>query len=41
MYWMKEHNLPLVREVLTVDQYGQSKGSREREGERNSGKKLP
>ena len=30
MYWTKEHDLLLVREVLAVDPYGQPKGSRER-----------
>ena len=30
MYWTKEHDHLLVREVLTVDPYSQPKGSRER-----------
>ena len=30
MYWTKDHDLLLVREVLTVDPYSQPKGSRER-----------
>ena len=30
MYWTKDHDLLLVREVLTVDLYSQPKGSRER-----------
>ncbi|CAH3023163.1 unnamed protein product [Porites evermanni] len=30
MYWSKDHDLLLVREVLIVDPYSQSKGSRER-----------
>ena len=30
MYWTKDHDLLLVKEVLTVDPYSQSKGSRER-----------
>ena len=29
MYWTKDHDLLLVREVLTVDPYSQPKGSRE------------
>ena len=38
MYWTKDHDLLLVREVLTVDPYSLPKGSRERA---NCGKKLP
>lgn len=30
MYWTKEHDILLVREVLAVDPYSQPKGSRER-----------
>jgi hypothetical protein len=30
MYWTKDHNLLLIREVLAVDSYSQPKGSRER-----------
>ena len=30
MYWTKDQDLLLVREVLTVDPYSQPKGSRER-----------
>ena len=30
MYWTKDHDLLLVREVLTVDPFSQPKGSRER-----------
>ena len=30
MYWKKDHDLLLVREVLTVDPYSLPKGSRER-----------
>ncbi|CAH3195333.1 unnamed protein product, partial [Porites evermanni] len=30
LYWTKDHDLLLVREVLTVDPYSQPKGSRER-----------
>ena len=30
MYWSKEHDILLVREVLAVDPYSQPKGSRER-----------
>jgi len=37
MYWTKDHDLLLIREVLAVDPYSQPKGSREL----NCGKKLP
>lgn len=30
MYWTKDHDLLLVREVLTVDLYSQPKGGRQR-----------
>ena len=30
MYWTKDHDLLLIREVLAVDPYSQPKGSRER-----------
>ena len=30
MYWTKDHDLLLVREMLTVHQYSQPKGSKER-----------
>ena len=30
MYWTKDQDLLLLREVLTVDPYSQPKGSRER-----------
>ena len=30
MYWSKDHDLFLVREVLIVDPYSQPKGSKER-----------
>ena len=30
MYWSKDHDLLLVREVLIVDPYSQPKGIRER-----------
>ena len=29
MYWTKDHDLLLVREVLTVDPYSQARGLRE------------
>lgn len=31
MYWMKDHDLLLIREVLAVDPYSQPKGSIDRE----------